>query len=46
MKYFLCRGPHSAKGSKKADELVFAWYNPPFMPWFLFRNEVLIPVAR
>jgi hypothetical protein len=25
---------------------VFARYNPPFMPWFLRRNEVLIPVAR
>ena len=27
-------------------EPVFARYNPPFMPWFLRRNEVLIPVAR
>jgi hypothetical protein len=25
---------------------VFARYNPPFMPWFLRRNEVLIPVKR
>lgn len=25
-------------------EPVFARYNPPFMPWFLRRNEVLIPV--
>ncbi len=23
---------------------VFARYNPPFMPWFLRRNEVLLPV--
>jgi hypothetical protein len=34
------------RGLKITDELVFAWYNPPFMPWFLLRNEVLIPVAR
>lgn len=27
-------------------EAVFARYNPPFMPWFLRRNEVLIPVVR
>lgn len=25
---------------------VWARYNPPFMPWFLRRNEVLIPVER
>jgi hypothetical protein len=25
-------------------EPVFARYNPPFMPWFLRRNEVLITV--
>ncbi|HWR89636.1 MAG TPA: heme-binding protein [Dissulfurispiraceae bacterium] len=25
-------------------EPVFARYNPPFMPWFMRRNEVLIPV--
>ncbi len=31
---------------KIADEPVFAWYNQPFRPWFLLRNEVLIPVAR
>jgi hypothetical protein len=24
---------------------IWARYNPPFMPWFLRRNEVLIPVA-
>jgi hypothetical protein len=23
---------------------IWARYNPPFMPWFLRRNEVLIPV--
>jgi hypothetical protein len=25
-------------------EPVFARYNPPFMPWFLRRNEILVPV--
>jgi hypothetical protein len=34
------------RGLKIRDELVFAWYSPPFMPWFPLRNEVLIPVAR
>lgn len=33
-------------GLKIVGEPVFARYNPPFMPWFLRRNEVLIPVAR
>jgi hypothetical protein len=27
-------------------EPVFSRYNPPFMPWFLRRNEVLIPVEK
>jgi hypothetical protein len=34
------------KGLKMTGEPVFARYNPPFMPWFLRRNEILIPVAR
>ena len=34
------------KGLKIVGEPVFARYNPPFMLWFLRRNEVLIPVAR
>ena len=34
------------KGLKIVGEPVFARYNPPFMPWFLRRNEVLIPVER
>lgn len=34
------------KGLKMVGDPVFARYNPPFMPWFLRRNEVLIPVAR
>ena len=29
---------------KPIAEPVFARYNPPFMPWFLRRNEILIPV--
>lgn len=33
-----------ARGLKPVGEPVFARYNPPFMPWFLRRNEVLIPV--
>ncbi len=32
------------QGLKSIGEPVFARYNPPFMPWFLRRNEVLIPV--
>jgi len=31
---------------KPVGEPVFARYNPPFMPWFLRRNEVLISVER
>ena len=31
---------------KIEGEPVFARYNPPFMPWFLRRNEVLIPVGQ
>jgi hypothetical protein len=29
-----------------SGEPTLARYNPPFMPWFLRRNEVLIPVKR
>jgi effector-binding domain-containing protein len=32
------------KGLKITGDPIFARYNPPFMPWFLRRNEVLIPV--
>ncbi len=34
----------AARGLRPAGEAVFARYNPPFMPWFLRRNEVLIPL--
>lgn len=34
------------KNLKPAGEYIFARYNPPFMPWFLRRNEVLLPVER
>ena len=34
------------KALKIVGEPVWARYNPPFMPWFLRRNEVLIPVER
>lgn len=33
-------------GLKATGEPVFARYNPPFTPWFLRRNEILIPVER
>ena len=32
------------RGLAIAGDPVWARYNPPFMPWFLRRNEVLIPV--
>jgi hypothetical protein len=34
------------QGLTPTGEPVFARYNPPLMPWFLRRNEVLIPVQR
>lgn len=34
------------RGLKTAGEPVWARYDPPFMPWFLRRNEVLIPVEN
>jgi hypothetical protein len=32
------------KGLKVVGEAIFARYDPPFLPFFLRRNEVLIPV--
>jgi len=32
------------KGFITVGEPVWARYNPPFMPWFLRRNEILIPI--
>lgn len=29
---------------KPVGEPIWARYNPPFMPWFLRRNEILVPV--
>ena len=34
------------QGLTPTGEPVFARYNPPLMPWFLRRNEILIPVQR
>jgi hypothetical protein len=34
------------RGLTKAGTAVWARYDPPFMPWFLRRNEVLIPVEK
>jgi hypothetical protein len=31
---------------RPSGEVEWARYDPPFMPWFMRRNEVLIPVAK
>jgi len=36
----------SKKNWKILGAAVWARYNPPFMPWFLRRNEILIPVQN
>ena len=42
----LLRERVKARGLIAQGEPVLARYNPPFTPWFMRRNEVLIPVAR
>ena len=34
------------RGFTQIGVTIWARYNPPFMPWFLRKNEVLIPVER
>ena len=34
------------RGLKLTGEPVYARYDPPFMPWFLRRNEILVEIAR
>jgi|AntDeeMetagen192_2_1112575.scaffolds.fasta_scaffold00427_7 effector-binding domain-containing protein len=36
----------SKNSLKVTGEAIWARYNPPFTPWFLRRNEIMIPVAR
>ncbi len=36
----------SDRGLSPEGDPVFARYDPPFMPWFLRRNEILVPVRR
>lgn len=36
----------TAKGLTAEGEPVFARYNGPFTPWFMRRNEILLPVAE
>lgn len=40
------RSAIKARGLVTRGEPTLARYNPPFTPWFLRRNEVLIPVAQ
>ena len=35
----------ASRGIKAEGEAIWARYNAPFTPWFLRRNEVLIPVS-
>lgn len=35
-----------ANGLACAGEPVWARYNPPFTPWFLRRNEILLPIEK
>jgi hypothetical protein len=42
----LLRERIKARGLITRGDPVLARYNPPFTPWFMRRNEVLLPVAR
>jgi hypothetical protein len=42
----LLREQIKSRGLVVRGDPVLARYNPPFTPWFLRRNEVLIPVAQ
>ena len=42
----LLREQIKTRGLAVRGDPVLARYNPPFTPWFLRRNEVLIPVAQ
>ena len=42
----LLRARIKARGYVARGVPVLARYNPPFTPWFMRRNEVLIPVSR
>lgn len=39
------RGQIAERGLNEVGEPVWARYNPPYMPWFLRRNEIHIPVS-
>ena len=34
------------RGLRKKGPAIWARYDPPFMPWFLRRNEILIPIEQ
>jgi hypothetical protein len=38
------RGAMKQRGLQASGEPILARYNPPFTPWFMRRNEILIPV--
>ena len=34
------------KGYEVSGEPVYAFYDPPFVPWFLRNNEILLPIQK
>jgi len=36
----------SQKGYEVSGEPVYAFYDPPFVPWFLRNNEILLPIQK